>query len=786
MIIAQVNASIRSSGTITATRMKELEQRDNLEQAFFRSTEIAGSWGKEEDYSEGRVSGSLAWRVSRGETGEVKKETEGGSNGNDDDDGDGGDGISSSTFYHVESFHPSPQYHNSNSSSSSSSSSNCLITVTAPPFPAPSSYPDCIRVSGVPCGAGLPKSISIVIIDEEHFCILQSRTFGDWRGAGRFLDTVPDGRVVALCAGVPLETNATTDDGRRTLRNTVSRVGGLDLSVVTKTDQQQDNKHLLCVGQMNTLPTWAMCIYEDGAGGKTVSVEIDVDIPRRELSKNPLKLRCEDDTVPQTVSMRLPEDVMPLQTQLTATEAEKKEGFLRYYKKCNHEYVGYCTKKEAPVYLIKKTAFPLRKNGSGGARAAVASSKRSSSWRTYHFLPEPLVPESIDSIECDTPPALFDIPFNESFYNNLLGPNLLKNDGGGQQEPLDTMSALSNCRLVALYFSAHWCPPCRKFTPILCEMYNHLKEIVPNHGLEIVFVSSDRDSGSFQQYFGTMPWLAVPLSNERKQRIGTQFGVQGIPALVVLDTISGEVVVSKEHSRGEVTNACRGGNVSIEKMLMDDWLKRIPPESQMIMETLALSCEPQINTNPKITPNSYLEKVHSSSNDTKTDVGDASVRIKAVFNELVENGLQPNAAAAQAINQVAEEQARASSEVKLIPSMLTGKVEITHGGMEQEFPRKVGNSNVAKTAKQYLNNVRKHPYTFRFRSFKMSNKIFDRITASTDGIEDVLNLGFSTYNNDTDFMACIPLGANLEGMNDTIEHFLSKEGAKEKSGESEA
>merc|ERR1719491_2871041 len=101
--------------------------------------------------------------------------------------------------------------------------------------------------------------------------------------------------------------------------------------------------------------------------------------------------------------------------------------------------------------------------------------------------------------------------------------------------------------------------------------------------------------------------------------------------------------------------------------------------------------------------------------------------------------------------------------------------------MKLEFPRNVSNSNVAKTAKQYLNNVRKNPYAFRFRSFKMSNKIFDRITSSTDGIEDVLNLGFSTYNNDTDFMACIPLGANLEGMNDTIEHFLSNEGAKENS-----
>lgn len=49
---------------------------------------------------------------------------------------------------------------------------------------------------------------------------------------------------------------------------------------------------------------------------------------------------------------------------------------------------------------------------------------------------------------------------------------------------------------------------------MLCEMYLHLKTAFPSHGLEIVFVSSDRDASSFQDYFSSMPWLAVSFNNE--------------------------------------------------------------------------------------------------------------------------------------------------------------------------------------------------------------------------------------------------------------------------------
>ncbi|KAJ1524214.1 hypothetical protein ONE63_010734 [Megalurothrips usitatus] len=44
--------------------------------------------------------------------------------------------------------------------------------------------------------------------------------------------------------------------------------------------------------------------------------------------------------------------------------------------------------------------------------------------------------------------------------------------------------------VIGVYFSAHWCPPCKAFTPQLVATYNAVRE--RGHNFEVVFVSSDR------------------------------------------------------------------------------------------------------------------------------------------------------------------------------------------------------------------------------------------------------------------------------------------------------
>jgi len=113
---------------------------------------------------------------------------------------------------------------------------------------------------------------------------------------------------------------------------------------------------------------------------------------------------------------------------------------------------------------------------------------------------------------------------------------------------------------IGLYFSAHWCPPCRGFTPKLSEYYNNgLKE-----KMEIIFVSSDRDKGKFDEYCAEMPWLALPFEKrDEKTMLSEAFGVNGIPSFVVVNP-DGTTITTD--GRSQVTKDPTGQNFPA------DWL----------------------------------------------------------------------------------------------------------------------------------------------------------------------------------------------------------------------
>ncbi|KAG8466242.1 hypothetical protein KFE25_001998 [Diacronema lutheri] len=105
----------------------------------------------------------------------------------------------------------------------------------------------------------------------------------------------------------------------------------------------------------------------------------------------------------------------------------------------------------------------------------------------------------------------------------------LDGSGGSAGEvPAETLLG----KIVLLYFTAGWCPPCREFTPRLAAAAEALGE-----GCEVVQVSWDHDELAMQKYARAlgMRWLAI--SHEQRalaRELSSRYDVEQIPALVVI------------------------------------------------------------------------------------------------------------------------------------------------------------------------------------------------------------------------------------------------------------
>jgi thiol-disulfide isomerase/thioredoxin len=140
-------------------------------------------------------------------------------------------------------------------------------------------------------------------------------------------------------------------------------------------------------------------------------------------------------------------------------------------------------------------------------------------------------------------------PLNNPF-KGLLGESLVMRDGRTVKS-ID--AALLGKRIVMLYFSASWCPPCRQFTPMLAKFYREMR--AAGRSLECVFVSADRDEGSFKTYLAEHhgDWCAIPYGSSSRNNTSAYFKVQGIPRLVVFSGSTGKIVCN--NAVGQPLNA---------------------------------------------------------------------------------------------------------------------------------------------------------------------------------------------------------------------------------------
>jgi len=119
-------------------------------------------------------------------------------------------------------------------------------------------------------------------------------------------------------------------------------------------------------------------------------------------------------------------------------------------------------------------------------------------------------------------------------FAELLGNHLRQPDGSTGR----TRELLYEKEVVALYFAAEWCGPCKKFTANFSQMYH---TVYKEKGMEVVFVSADCDNLAFAALHNEMPWLAMPFSDRaRKDKLTEMCKIKDLPALVLF-TPEGEI-----------------------------------------------------------------------------------------------------------------------------------------------------------------------------------------------------------------------------------------------------
>ncbi|NBV39288.1 MAG: hypothetical protein EBS00_07000 [Verrucomicrobia bacterium] len=128
-------------------------------------------------------------------------------------------------------------------------------------------------------------------------------------------------------------------------------------------------------------------------------------------------------------------------------------------------------------------------------------------------------------------------------WKSLVGPELI--DASGKKVDASTL----NGKVVGFYFSAHWCGPCRLFTPELVKFAKLNKD-----RFAVVFISCDRpDEKAMFDYMKEMkmPWAALPYQSEAGTKISQENDVKQIPTLLIYDS-SGNLVTKNGRDLGEV------------------------------------------------------------------------------------------------------------------------------------------------------------------------------------------------------------------------------------------
>lgn len=115
----------------------------------------------------------------------------------------------------------------------------------------------------------------------------------------------------------------------------------------------------------------------------------------------------------------------------------------------------------------------------------------------------------------------------------------------GSSAPVSSVLTLG--KITLLYFSAFWCGPCKKITPVLKEWYLSMKQRQEEHeNFELIYVTLDAFETEYNHYTKDMPWWCIPFNSPISRKISSKYNLGGgIPCLVVIDA-DGQTILSQD------------------------------------------------------------------------------------------------------------------------------------------------------------------------------------------------------------------------------------------------
>jgi nucleoredoxin len=116
-----------------------------------------------------------------------------------------------------------------------------------------------------------------------------------------------------------------------------------------------------------------------------------------------------------------------------------------------------------------------------------------------------------------------------NFPVNFLGKKFLNN----KFEEVTAESSILKTKVIGLYFTSSWCPPCEAFSSDLLVLYNEVN--LKEKNFEVIQISNERNDKEFKEFISKDPWLFVNYEDPFMFSLINEYKVNYLPVLIIVN-----------------------------------------------------------------------------------------------------------------------------------------------------------------------------------------------------------------------------------------------------------